>query len=78
MKLKEYIEQEDMTVAQFSRKVKVTPASIHRILNLDHDLHLSLALRIQKATKNKVKLEELISEKIMLGGRVQERAESCA
>lgn len=65
MKLKEYIEQEDMTVAQFSRRVKVTPRSISRILDLGFDISLSLAIRIQRATRNKVKVEELISEKVI-------------
>ena len=78
MKLKDYIEMEDMTVAQFSRRVKVTPRSISRILNLEHDISLSLAIRIQRATRNKVKVEELISEQIILGEQAREREESCA
>jgi hypothetical protein len=64
MKLKEYLEIEDITAAKFARKIQVSPMKVYMILHQEGDMLLSIALRIQKETKGKVKPHELINEKV--------------
>ena len=58
MKLKEYLEKNNITTYEFADIVNVTPTTIYNILK-GKDTYLSLALRIQEATKRKVKCHEL-------------------
>ena len=74
MKLREYIEKEDMTISQFARRVKANPHTILSILSGTRDFMASLALRIEKETKGKVKLRELIQEDTILKGEARKMA----
>ena len=66
MNLKEYLKQEDMTAAQFSRKIGVSQALIGLLIKKRRDLHLSTALKIEKYTKGVVKPHELLPQDLWL------------
>lgn len=60
MKLKEYIEEVGIPINEFARRLKISPATIYNIFN-DKDIRLSVAVKIEEATKGKVKCRELLS-----------------
>jgi DNA-binding transcriptional regulator YdaS (Cro superfamily) len=68
MKLREYLNEHGTPISVFARRAGVSEATIHNILDGNKDLYLSVALRIQKATKGQVTCEDLISEEIVQKG----------
>lgn len=62
MKLKDWLEENDVTGAWLARKVKISSPKMYEILNEDGDILLSIALRIEKETKGKVKPKDLLDE----------------
>lgn len=61
MKLIEYLTDIGITPAVFAKKANISAPTIYNVLK-GKDIYLSIALRIEKATKRKVKCRELISE----------------
>jgi len=78
MNLKDYVAKFNVSVPRLARQVKITPRALYAILDMNVDIRLSVAMRIENATEGRVKCLELITEDIMRGERVQEHAESCA
>ncbi len=74
MKLRHYLDESGIKIGAFARKVKCTPATLQSIFNESHDVRLSLAIRIYRETKCKVKPEELLSEKSILGVEARKKA----
>lgn len=62
MKLKQYLQEEDISAAKFARRIQVSSVKVGSILKEDSDSMLSIALRIQKETKGKVKPSDLLPE----------------
>ena len=62
MKLQEYLDEEDISAAKLARRCKMSSVKMYQILNEEHDMLLSIALRIQKETKGKVKPTDLLTE----------------
>lgn len=58
MKLKDYFEENCVNVKLFARKIGVSVATIYSIID-GYDIRLSTALKISKATKGKVKCEDM-------------------
>lgn len=71
MKLKEFLEENRLTMRQFAIKANVTEALISNICNHKKDVFLSVALRISEATGGEVSLPELITEDIRKGKVMQ-------
>lgn len=63
MKLSEYFEEYQVSVAKFAKKVGVAPMTIHNLLE-GRDVKLSIGVKIQRATKGKVTCEEIYVELI--------------
>ena len=59
MKLKEYLEQKDITLPQFCRLINAKPSHMCSIMHDNCRPSLALALSIQAATGGMVKAEEL-------------------
>ena len=57
MTLNEFLEKNGMTEAEFARQVEVNRSTIHRILRGELSPGLKLAHKIQRTTRNKVKME---------------------
>ena len=64
MKLSQYLKEEDISAAKFARKVGMSGAAISNLMNKQKDTYLSIALRIHKETKGKVKPHDLIEESV--------------
>ena len=58
MILKEYLEEMQIPIRKFARKVGVSTPMIYKILR-GGDVRISLALAVEKATKGVVTLREL-------------------
>jgi len=67
MKLKEFIDQWGISINKFAIKSKVAPATIRKLIASDgsKDVGLSVALKIERASNNMVKCEDLISEDLI-------------
>jgi len=52
-----------LSVLKFAKKIQVSPVKVYAILRQQGDLLLSIALRIQNETKDKVKPHDLMDEK---------------
>ena len=58
MDLREYFFRERITQTEFLKKAKISSRTLWKAIN-GKDIMLSLALRIQKATDDKVRCEDL-------------------
>jgi AcrR family transcriptional regulator len=52
----------------FARKANVSPPTIYNVIK-GKDIFLSIALRIEKATRHKVRCKDLLSESLLLKKR---------
>jgi len=59
MKLRDYLKESGISITAFSRKCKLTPCTMHHILN-GRDIKLTTAYRIEKASKGEVTMHDLI------------------
>ena len=62
MKLNDYLEQEGITMTRFARKIGVHRHTLISILE-GYDTKLSVALKIEEATKGAVKCKDLAPTK---------------
>ena len=71
MKLNDYLEQQGITMTGFARKIGVHPKTIGFIID-GYDTKLSVALKIEKATKGAVKCKDLAPTKKRRSGKEAE------
>lgn len=62
MKLKEYFDKYRTPIRAFARECGCTPPTIHNILNAKSDIHLGLAMAIEKVTHGEVTVYDLAEE----------------
>ncbi len=65
MKLSEYLDERGIPIAAFARKLGISAATIHHILKENRDLRLSVAVRIEEATKGSVVCRELLPNRFL-------------
>jgi predicted transcriptional regulator len=65
MNLREYFEETGTSVVNFAKKAGVSKLTIHNLLG-GRDVRMSIAVKIQRATKGKVKCEDLYEEILSL------------
>lgn len=61
MNLKEFIEDSGISITKLAKKAGITSATIYNIFN-GRDVKLSIAVKIQRATKNKVTCEDIYED----------------
>ena len=76
MKLSKYLEKNDLTVAAFCRKSKISRNVITRAL-AGAEIYLSHAMAIVKGSKNLVTLKELLPNKRKLKNSSPKSKDSC-
>lgn len=64
MKLRQYLDKEKITVAEFSRRCKIHPNHMFNIINGSRRPSLDLARRIQENSANKVQVDELVPKAV--------------
>lgn len=63
MKLKKYLAENKISINKFSIKTKIARQTIMRVLD-GSEIYLSVACRIEKATKGEVSLQDLMPTKL--------------
>lgn len=63
MKLRDYLDENGVSIAKFARLLDISTGTINNILDGERDLRLSIAVRIESFTKNQVKCKDLLPEK---------------
>jgi len=66
MELRDYLYKNRITQVDFAREMKISYKTLWGIINKESDMKLSLALRIEKATKEEVTCKELLPESFLL------------
>jgi len=64
MKLRQYLDETEIPIAAFARRVGVTGATIHNVLKRGNTL-LSVAVGIEIATKGEVTCRELLDTNLL-------------
>lgn len=64
MKLADYLERESMSCGELARRLGMPTSTIWRIREGQSEPRASTALAIIRATKRRVKLEDLVSEAV--------------
>jgi DNA-binding transcriptional regulator YdaS (Cro superfamily) len=62
MRLDEYLKEVGIPITKFARRIGASAATIHNILDSKRDLRLSIAVRIELATKGLVTCKEILPE----------------
>lgn len=65
MELQGYLEETGMPLAELARRASINPRTIKNILERKADIRLSVALRLEDATKGQVKCRDLLSEEFL-------------
>lgn len=60
MNLREYLKMSNLTQEEFCEHLNISRTTLYRLLNGEKEPSLSLAMKIVKATKNKVTFEDLL------------------
>jgi transcriptional regulator with XRE-family HTH domain len=63
MKLKDYIEQEGLRYDKFAQKLGISVSQYYHLIHDRADPRLSIILKIQKLTRNKVRLKDWMPSK---------------
>lgn len=63
MKLREYLEDLGVKAPTFARQINVNPVTIYSIMRGESDCMLSIALKIERKTKGKVKCQDILDSK---------------
>ena len=59
MKLSDWLKSKGITAKEFAERLNVTPPTISRIVNEKSEPSIGLAVKIQAATRGKVKITDL-------------------
>ena len=62
MKLTEYLKEIGIPLTVFARRIGVSTATIHNLVREKRDPRLSIAVKIEDATKNRVTCRELLPD----------------
>ena len=66
MDLKDYLKMEDLSGANFARKIGVSTSLIALLVKKKRDTTVTTALKIQKQTKGKVRVRDVIPDSLWL------------
>lgn len=59
MKLRDYVKKNSINVADFCRQHGIAEKTFYNVMDYGHDMLLSTAMKIEKATGRKVKCQDL-------------------
>ena len=63
MELKDYLTKHGLIVKRFGEKIGISPQMMCLLCKKAHDIHLSTAMKIVKATNGEVTYEDLVKNK---------------
>lgn len=65
MRLEEYIAEFDTTPPKLARRAGISPLTVRNIMKQKVDVHLSIALSLEAATKGQVTCREMLPEMLL-------------
>lgn len=60
MRLKDYLDAEGLSIYKFSKRAGLSRQALTRFLGSESSINMNTAYRVQRASKGKVTLDELI------------------
>ena len=64
MKLQDFLDETGITAGTLARKASIAPTTIYGVLK-GKEIYLSMAMKIERATKRKVKCQDLANEQLV-------------
>jgi len=64
MRLEKWLEEQDISVRKFAKKINVSASTIHNLLH-GREPSLSTAMKVYRATQKKVTYEDMIDPELL-------------